>query len=1157
MADTKHDLTADPWGFLRQALQPWTDIFPLGQLQNQAYGYLFPQGLFFAVFSWLPGWVTQRLWWGLLLALAFAGMVRLVETCGIGSRSSRVVAGVLFALSPRMLTTVGAISSEAWAVALVPWVLLPVVRATSGGHGDASGARIRWDALSSAVAVLCLGAVNAVATAAAVLPAVIWWGAAVLTRRERRRALNFGKWWIPAGILACFWWIGPLLILGKYSPPFTDYIESSSLTTRWLNLLEVLRGATSWVPFLSTERPGGHALSIEPLFIAATLVVALVGLWGLGSRRLPRRGRWIAILAVGLVVLSVATTPFSPVATAVRGWLDGPGAALRNLHKFDPLVRLPLMVGVAHALKGIRWPSLRTESGRLAWQHPERNPVVVKTFAVGLLVVVATAPGWSNRLAAADGFRHVPQYWTQAAQWLNENTQPSQGRTMILPEARFGRQTWGNTRDEPAQPLLNVPWVIRDSVPLVAPEAIRALDGVQHQVNSGAAIPSLAASLQQQGVGQIVVRHDLTTAADTPGAEQIERTLQRSQHFHREATFGGQSGVTIYSVAPPTDQAESRPGDLRTVDTDNVEVVQAGPESLPRLDAADAALGRSAPARTRILSSQLPDRPVVPNPDPQTITDTPALRNHNYGAVIGADSDIRWPGDRSRVLNPVKDYPVRDADGHPLPAAALTQVQATGGRISASSSASDPTSFGGADTTSSLTAAVDENKATAWRPTPGNPAGEFLELDLDQARSKLGLDVATQGSGARIQVTTYLGDSTMGSTTVNVNSKDPASVSVPPGKADRIRLTIVGSYGDMGISEVKLKDTSKDPDEDITPRRIPTVPAGKHGNGVPGVGTVNRWVFGQEIPEGTMQRAFTVPGETGPDGSSDDAGIPVVVHSDRCGTQAPTRVQVDGHDFGCGDTLRLTPGKHRMSSPDRWVSLTIAEPLFAAAVANAPAAQPLPAGSPTGGELPFSTRPRIVYSASSANPGRTATLTTSAPTLPGSTTARDAADTTQRAGSPTHTIELHPVTVNGWQQGWIVPAGVEGHVDVSFGPTRLYQAWLGLGGVCALVLLGGWVVTMPRRSSRSARVEHAAEPEDAVQPRDAFNVRGQGPANRRGHPRWIRRIQAAVFFGGSAVAVTAAVHGPWGSPSYAGDSWIVEIALLLAAAAAVTRRDDS
>ena len=104
--DTKLDLTANPLRFLARATNLWNSELPFGQAQNQAYGYLFPHGAFFVAghLLGLPGWVTQRLWWALLLTVGFWGLLRVAETLGIGSPASRVVGAAAFALAPRVLT---------------------------------------------------------------------------------------------------------------------------------------------------------------------------------------------------------------------------------------------------------------------------------------------------------------------------------------------------------------------------------------------------------------------------------------------------------------------------------------------------------------------------------------------------------------------------------------------------------------------------------------------------------------------------------------------------------------------------------------------------------------------------------------------------------------------------------------------------------------------------------------------------------------------------------------------------------------------------------------------------------------------------------------------------------------------------------------------
>src|ERR1700735_3547548 len=99
--DTKLDLTANPLRFLARATNLWNSELPFGKAQNQAYGYLFPHGTFFLAghLLGLPGWITQRLWWALLLAVGFWGLLRIAEALGIGRPTSRGVAAGAVALS--------------------------------------------------------------------------------------------------------------------------------------------------------------------------------------------------------------------------------------------------------------------------------------------------------------------------------------------------------------------------------------------------------------------------------------------------------------------------------------------------------------------------------------------------------------------------------------------------------------------------------------------------------------------------------------------------------------------------------------------------------------------------------------------------------------------------------------------------------------------------------------------------------------------------------------------------------------------------------------------------------------------------------------------------------------------------------------------------
>lgn len=805
--DTKLDLTANPLRFLARAANLWNSDLPFGQAQNQAYGYLFPHGAFFLLGDTLgvPGWMTQRLWWAVLLTAGCWGLLRVAEALGIGNPTSRLIGAVAFALSPRVLTTLGSISSETLPMMLAPWVLLPVILALKG-----SDRPLRVLAARAGIALALMGAVNAVATLTACLPALIWWGC----HRPNRRWWRFTAWWALASALAVTWWVVALVLLGRISPPFLDFIESSGVTTQWTSLTELLRGTDSWTPFVAPTATAAASLVTQPVAVLATTLVAAGGLAGLALRSMPARGRLVTMLLVGVVLLAAGYSGGlgSPFAHEVQTFLDAAGAPLRNVHKLEPVIRIPIVLGLAHLLSRIPLPG---SAPRPVWIRAFAHPEADKRVAVGIVVLtalaVSTSLAWTARLTPPGTFRAIPDYWHQAADWLNQHNTgaPAPGRVLVVPGAPFATQVWGNSHDEPLQVLSETPWGVRDSIPLTPPQTIRALDSVQRLLAAGRPSAGLADTLARQGISYVVVRNDLDP--DTSRSARpllVHRAVDGSPGLQKVAQFGDPVGpgtldgfisdsglrplypaVEIYRVADA-----GNPGAPYLSAASDMTRVDGGPESLIRLD-----------ERRRLLA-QPPLGPVVLTSDAQRagltlpagrgviVTDTPADREIDYGRVDDHASAIRAAGDQRNTFNRVADYP--------MPGARPVRGAWSGGRLSASSSSSDSTALPNVAPGSGPAAAVDGDSATAWVSNSLQPAvGQWLQIDFDHPVTNATLTITPSATAVGAQVRRLQVSTVNGTTTLRFDQPGkPLSVALPYGEAPWVRITAIGTNdGSSGV----------------------------------------------------------------------------------------------------------------------------------------------------------------------------------------------------------------------------------------------------------------------------------------------------------------------------------------------------------------------
>lgn len=201
LPDTNPGLQINPERLLRSGLSTWNAGVGAGAMSTPDISVLFPAAPFFALMHaiGLPAWIAQRLWWSLLITIAFIGVRKLGTRIGVRYGSAATI-GALFYVC--VLVTFGSVfthSAAALPMVMLPWMLAPLV----DRDGRLSRPVVTRTALArSALAVLLAGAANVAGTLAVLLVPFLW----LVARSDghRSRARSIARWLVTI-VLATVW----------------------------------------------------------------------------------------------------------------------------------------------------------------------------------------------------------------------------------------------------------------------------------------------------------------------------------------------------------------------------------------------------------------------------------------------------------------------------------------------------------------------------------------------------------------------------------------------------------------------------------------------------------------------------------------------------------------------------------------------------------------------------------------------------------------------------------------------------------------------------------------------------------------------------------------------------------------------------------------
>jgi arabinofuranan 3-O-arabinosyltransferase len=524
--DTKIDLHVDPVRFLSQVASVWTPTTDLGEVHSAQYtGYMWPMGPFFAAFHslGLPVWVVQRLWLGLIFALAVWGLLRLLDLLVTPKRGvAHLVAAAFFLLNPYTVVFTGRTSITLLGYAALPWILIVVY------HGIRSVGSWRdwrgwwWAAAFALILTSIGGGINA---------AVIGWmlvGPLVLLLYEPAigavRWRDSGTFLVRMGILgvlASLWWIVPLVVHVRYGIDFLKFTEQPRSIWATNAITESLRLMSYWTSYIEfgfygafrplyTDSP---TMLFNPLVVGASLLLPALAVTAFLWARRWRYGPFLMLMTiVGVVIMAAGFPSGTPLRDAMESAYRHIFVVrfMRTTQKAAPLVACGLagLLGIGADLAWQRIRGWRRDgTPRSTWAR--RAMLVGAPTGLAALIVLAALPLIRGKgLDPQVGWKRIPSAWVNAGRDLDRQL-PANTRAMVLPGQIFAFYRWGGTIDAILPRLTHRPVAVRYETPYSDLHAVDLMTTVDTLVQQRRLVPGqLAPLLRLMGVGAVVSGSD-------------------------------------------------------------------------------------------------------------------------------------------------------------------------------------------------------------------------------------------------------------------------------------------------------------------------------------------------------------------------------------------------------------------------------------------------------------------------------------------------------------------------------------------------------------------------------------------------------------------------------------------------------------------------